>query len=79
MPVLRAELLRSIYRKEFTAVGKILGKLAGDSSAYEYLPASVRSFPDAEALAGRMDRAGMRHVRWTLMAGGIIALHSAVK
>ena len=29
MPVLRAELLRSIYRKEFTAVGKILGKLAG--------------------------------------------------
>ncbi|MBF0541428.1 MAG: (Fe-S)-binding protein [Nitrospirae bacterium] len=29
MPVLRAELLRSIYRKEFTKVGKILGKLAG--------------------------------------------------
>ncbi|MFC1596400.1 sulfate reduction electron transfer complex DsrMKJOP subunit DsrK [Planctomycetota bacterium] len=29
MPVLRAELLRSIYRKEFTAVGRILGKLAG--------------------------------------------------
>lgn len=29
MPVLRAELLRSIYRKEFTTAGKILGKLAG--------------------------------------------------
>ena len=29
MPVLRAELLRSIYRGEFTAAGKILGKLAG--------------------------------------------------
>ena len=29
MPVLRAELLRSIYRKEFTKVGKILGKMAG--------------------------------------------------
>jgi Fe-S oxidoreductase len=29
MPVLRAELLRSIYRKDFTALGKIFGKLAG--------------------------------------------------
>jgi Fe-S oxidoreductase len=29
MPVLRAELLRSIYRKDFTATGKILGSIAG--------------------------------------------------
>ena len=29
MPVLRAELLRSIYRGEFTTAGKVLGKLAG--------------------------------------------------
>jgi Fe-S oxidoreductase len=29
MPVLRAELLRSIYRQHFTRAGKILGKLAG--------------------------------------------------
>ncbi|WP_027185139.1 sulfate reduction electron transfer complex DsrMKJOP subunit DsrK [Desulfovibrio inopinatus] len=29
MPVLRAELLRSIYRNDFTFAGKILGKLAG--------------------------------------------------
>ncbi|PIE59883.1 MAG: menaquinol oxidoreductase [Desulfobulbus propionicus] len=29
MPVLRAELLRSVYRQEFTLAGKILGKLAG--------------------------------------------------
>ncbi|WP_028579528.1 sulfate reduction electron transfer complex DsrMKJOP subunit DsrK [Desulfogranum japonicum] len=29
MPVLRAELLRSIYRQHFTKAGKILGKLAG--------------------------------------------------
>jgi len=29
MPVLRAELLRSIYRGDFTLAGKILGKLAG--------------------------------------------------
>ncbi len=29
MPVLRAELMRSIYRNEFTKAGKILGRLAG--------------------------------------------------
>ena len=29
MPVLRAELLRSIYRRYFTASGRILGKMAG--------------------------------------------------
>ncbi|HEA69295.1 MAG TPA: (Fe-S)-binding protein [Desulfobacterales bacterium] len=29
MPVLRAELLRSVYRNDFTTTGKILGKLAG--------------------------------------------------
>ena len=29
MPVLRAELLRSVYRHDFTAMGKVLGKLAG--------------------------------------------------
>lgn len=29
MPVLRAELLRSVYRKDFTAMGKVFGKMAG--------------------------------------------------
>ena len=29
MPVLRAELLRSVYRKEFTKAGKIMGKMVG--------------------------------------------------
>ncbi|MBI9074792.1 MAG: (Fe-S)-binding protein [Desulfatibacillum sp.] len=29
MPVLRAELLRSVYRKEYTLAGKLLGKMVG--------------------------------------------------
>ena len=29
MPVLRAELLRSVYRKEFTTAGRIMGEMAG--------------------------------------------------
>lgn len=29
MPVLRAELLRAVYRKDFTTAGKLMGKIAG--------------------------------------------------
>ncbi len=32
MPVLRAELLRSVYRKDFTTTGRLLGKAAGARS-----------------------------------------------
>lgn len=71
--------LKGFFRLWFDRIVPLLGRFAGDSSAYTYLPESVRSFPDARALAARMDQAGFRHVRWTLMAGGIIALHSAVK
>ena len=35
MPVLRAELLRSIYRNDFTMAGKILGRLAGGRTLTE--------------------------------------------
>jgi demethylmenaquinone methyltransferase / 2-methoxy-6-polyprenyl-1,4-benzoquinol methylase len=75
----RRQPLKGFFGLWFDRVVPVLGKLAGDPSAYEYLPESVRSFPDAPSLAARMDAAGLRHIRWTLMAGGIIALHSAVK
>ena len=52
-----------------------LGRLAGDSAAYSYLPSSVRRFPGPEELAARMAGAGLRDVRWVLTAGGIIAIH----
>ncbi|CAK7073283.1 MAG: hypothetical protein DELT_01996 [Desulfovibrio sp.] len=32
MPVLRAELMRSVYRKDFTTVGRLLGKMGGSRS-----------------------------------------------
>jgi demethylmenaquinone methyltransferase/2-methoxy-6-polyprenyl-1,4-benzoquinol methylase len=52
-----------------------LGRLAGDSDAYAYLPSSVRRFPGPEQLAERMAAAGLEDVRWLLTAGGIIAIH----
>lgn len=75
----RRQPLATFFGLWFDRIVPMLGKFAGDSSAYTYLPESVRSFPDAETLGARLDAAGFRHVRWTLMAGSIIALHSGVK
>jgi demethylmenaquinone methyltransferase/2-methoxy-6-polyprenyl-1,4-benzoquinol methylase len=63
----------------FDHVVPILGRLAGDSAAYSYLPQSVRSFPPPEDLAELMHLAGLEKIRWTLLAGGIIAIHSGMK
>ncbi len=41
MPVLRAELLRSVYRKDFTTAGKILGSIAG---ARKLTPAVIKEW-----------------------------------
>jgi demethylmenaquinone methyltransferase/2-methoxy-6-polyprenyl-1,4-benzoquinol methylase len=49
--------------------------LIGRDEAYTYLPNSVKRFPGPAALAGVMDDAGLRDIRWILTAGGIIALH----
>ena len=54
------------------ALGRIV---AGDGSAYAYLPASVRSFPEATTLAAIMTGAGLRHVRFRRFGLGIVALH----
>ena len=57
----------------------LLGTLAGDRDAYSYLPDSVKSFPPPEGLALIMDRAGLEQILYTVLAGGIIAIHSGVR
>jgi demethylmenaquinone methyltransferase/2-methoxy-6-polyprenyl-1,4-benzoquinol methylase len=70
--------LSSFFRIWFDRIVPALGKVAGDSDAYNYLPNSVKRFPPAGALAGRMDRVGLTGVRYVLTAGGIIAIHVGV-
>ena len=43
--------------------------------AYAYLPASVLAFPEPPALVALMERAGFTGVRYTLLVGGICAIH----
>jgi demethylmenaquinone methyltransferase / 2-methoxy-6-polyprenyl-1,4-benzoquinol methylase len=71
--------LSSFYSLWFDRFVPLLGTLAGDRDAYTYLPESVRSFPSPRGLAERMDRAGLEGVRCTVLAGGIIAIHSGAR
>jgi demethylmenaquinone methyltransferase/2-methoxy-6-polyprenyl-1,4-benzoquinol methylase len=48
----------------------------GISDAYTYLPNSVKRFPDPAALAGEMERAGLREIEYIVTAGGIVAIHA---
>ena len=54
----------------------LLGKVLPGGSAYTYLPASVKRFPSAEGLAALLSDSGFGEVRFTLMAGTIVALHT---
>jgi demethylmenaquinone methyltransferase/2-methoxy-6-polyprenyl-1,4-benzoquinol methylase len=66
--------LSTFYRLWFDRLVPVIGRLAGDSEAYDYLPNSVKRFPGPHELAARMDACGL-DVRYILTAGGIIALH----
>ena len=70
-------LLRPFYRVWFDGVVPLLGKVLPGGAAYAYLPASVRRFPEPDALAELLRGAGFADVRYRLFAGGIVALHVA--
>ena len=67
--------LSFFFRAWFDTLVPFLGRFAGDSDAYTYLPSSVRRFPGPNELAGSLASAGLRDVGWILTAGGIIAIH----
>ncbi len=68
--------LRVFFHVWFDRVVPLLGKVLPGGAAYSYLPASVRRFPDAERLAELMREAGFGDVRFRLLAGSIVALHT---
>jgi demethylmenaquinone methyltransferase/2-methoxy-6-polyprenyl-1,4-benzoquinol methylase len=67
--------MKPFYGVWFNRVVPALGKVL-DNSAYSYLPASVRRFPLPDELGSMFWRAGMRDVRYRLLASGIVALHT---
>jgi demethylmenaquinone methyltransferase / 2-methoxy-6-polyprenyl-1,4-benzoquinol methylase len=71
--------LSTFFSLWFDRVVPLMGRLAADPEAYEYLPRSVKRFPGPAALAGLLRDAGLEDVRWILTAGGIIALHHGTR
>jgi demethylmenaquinone methyltransferase / 2-methoxy-6-polyprenyl-1,4-benzoquinol methylase len=67
--------LSTFFELWFDRVVPALGRIAGDSQAYSYLPNSVRRFPGPEDLAATMAVCGLVGIRYVLTAGGIIAIH----
>lgn len=68
--------LSTFFSVWFDRLIPLIGKVAGDSDAYSYLPESVKRFPPPDQLAAIMDHSGLEQIRWTILAGGIIAIHS---
>lgn len=71
-------LLRPFFSLWFDRIVPLLGKVLPGGAAYSYLPASVKRFPDAETLARLLRDRGFGDVRFRLLAGSIVALHTGV-
>ena len=71
--------LSTFFHVWFDRVVPSLGRFAGDSDAYTYLPNSVKRFPGPAALAERLAGAGLHEISYVLTAGGIIAIHAGTR
>lgn len=73
--------LRTLYDwysfKLLPWVGTIVAR--DRTGVYEYLPASIRTFPDQERLCQVLRDAGFRQVSYKNLSGGIVAIHVATK
>jgi ubiquinone/menaquinone biosynthesis methyltransferase len=64
------------YSIWFDRIVPLLGAVSGERDAYSYLPDSVRRFPPATGLAKLMAESGLGGIRYLVLAGGIVAIHT---
>jgi demethylmenaquinone methyltransferase / 2-methoxy-6-polyprenyl-1,4-benzoquinol methylase len=60
----------------FQVIPRIGGMVTGNREAYQYLVESIRKFPRPRPFARMIEGAGFRRVSFTMMTGGMVALHS---
>jgi demethylmenaquinone methyltransferase/2-methoxy-6-polyprenyl-1,4-benzoquinol methylase len=65
------------FRRILPRIGQSLAP--NGASAYDYLPQSVGEFPSYEALAERMERAGLSDVHFTPLSFGVATLYIGTK
>jgi demethylmenaquinone methyltransferase/2-methoxy-6-polyprenyl-1,4-benzoquinol methylase len=68
--------LKPFFSLWFDRIVPALGRILPGGAAYTYLPASVKRFPPAERLADLLRESGFGDVRFRLLAGSIVALHT---
>jgi demethylmenaquinone methyltransferase / 2-methoxy-6-polyprenyl-1,4-benzoquinol methylase len=66
----------TFYSLWFDRLAPVLGRLSDDPQAYAYLTESLNTFPGPHGLAAKMDEAGLERIRYTILAGGIVTIHS---
>jgi ubiquinone/menaquinone biosynthesis methyltransferase len=72
--------VRAAYLQYLTLVGGALGwALHGDPDTYRYIPASIRNYPGARAVAGLLEARGFADVEYRPVLGGLMAIHHAWK
>jgi demethylmenaquinone methyltransferase/2-methoxy-6-polyprenyl-1,4-benzoquinol methylase len=72
--------VRAVYLVYLTIVGGTLGWiLHRDPDTYRYIPASIRNYPGAEAVARLMETRGFARVRYYRVLGGLMAIHHGFK
>ncbi len=73
-------IVRTAYLSYLTVVGAALGwMLHGDPDTYRYIPASIRQYPGAAAVAQMFRERGFSRVRHYPVLGGLMAIHHAVR
>ncbi len=69
-------LMARVAQAWFDRIVPIIGRLAGQQSAYSYLVASTQDYPDPTRIATIMREAGLVGVSWHPMTLGIVTLHT---
>ncbi len=67
---------RHLFQFYFTRLLPRIGNaISGSNFAYQYLPDSVRQFPDQKKLAQMMESIGFSNVEYYNLFGGVAAIH----
>ena len=72
-------LARAYDAYSFKVIPKLGKVIAGDADPYQYLVESIRKFPDQETFAAMIKAAGFTQVKYSNLAGGVVAIHSGYK
>jgi len=76
----QSPVLGPLFRLYFRHVLPFVGtKIAGVRGPYQYLPDSVKRFPDQDQLARQLAECGFERVRYRNFMGGVAALHVGEK